>query len=113
MYRHNYTKELQAKLERVHEFAQLHFKLKSDQMKDRYDSCIEDSQPFRKGDAVWLFWPQRKQGMSPKLMRYWKGPYVVTKINDLIYRIQLGPHVKPKVVHCNRLWLYTTYMAEG
>ena len=105
MYRH--AEELQAKLERVHEFAQLHLKLKSDQMKDRYDSCIGGSQPLRKGDAVWLYWPQRKQGLSPKLMRSWKGPYVVMKkINDLIYRIQLGPHAKPKVVHRNRLWLY-------
>ena len=29
------------------------------------------------------------------------------KINDLIYRIQLGPHAKPRVVHRSRLWLYS------
>ena len=27
-------------------------------------------------------------------------------INDLVYRIQLGPRTKPKVVHWNRLWRY-------
>ena len=27
-------------------------------------------------------------------------------INDLVYRIQLGPRTKPKVVHWNRLWQY-------
>ena len=102
-----YADELQAKMERVHEFARLHLQLRSDQMKERYDSCIRDCQLLKKGDPVWLYWPQRKKGLSPKLMRSWKGPYVVTKkINDLIYRIQLGPHAKPKVVHRNRLWLY-------
>ena len=29
------------------------------------------------------------------------------KINDLVYRIQLGRQTKPKVVHRNRLWRYT------
>ena len=35
-------------------------------------------------------------------------PYIITKkINDLVYRIQLGPKTKPKVVHRNRLWKYS------
>ena len=29
------------------------------------------------------------------------------KINDLVYRVQLTPRSKPKVLHCNRLWRYT------
>ena len=46
--------------------------------------------------------------MSPKLFRNWEGPYTVVKpINDLVYRIQLGPRTKPKVLHCNRLWCYS------
>ena len=82
-----YADELQAKMERVHEFTQLHLQLRSDQMKDCYDSCIEDSQLLKKGDPVWLYWPQRKKGLSPKSMRScrpaWKGPYIMTKkIND-------------------------------
>lgn len=41
-------------------------------------------------------------------MRAWEGPYTVTKaINDVVYRIQLTPRSKPKVVHRNRLWEYT------
>ena len=31
---------------------------------------------------------------------------VIKKINDLIYRIRLGPNTKSKVVHRNRLWQY-------
>ena len=62
---------------------------------------------LKEGDAVWLYNPQRKKGVSPKLSRLWQGPYVVMrKLNDLVYRIQLGPRQKPKVVHRNRLWTY-------
>ena len=37
------TDELHAEMERVHEFAWSHLQLKSDQMKDHYDSCIGDN----------------------------------------------------------------------
>ena len=47
---------------------------------------------------MWLHILQRKKGISPKLSRPWQGPYVVMKcINDLIYKIQLGPRAKPKI----------------
>ena len=57
---------------------------------------------------MWLYNPQRKKGLTQKMQRPWQGPYVITKqINDLVYRIQLGPRAKPKVVHRNRLWRYS------
>ena len=49
-----------------------------------------------------------KEGFNSKMQCPWQGPYVITKqINDLVYRIQLGPRAKPKVVHRNRLWRYS------
>ena len=103
-----YTTDLCEKLERVHCFARNHLKLSSDRMKQRYDLLVQEEQPLEAGDAVWLHNPQRKKGLSPKLQRPWQGPYLVVKrINDLVYRIQLGPKCKPKVVHRNRLWKYT------
>ena len=93
--------------------------MQSDQMKAYYDSHGHEGQPLNKGSAVWLYNPRKKKGLSPKLQRSWEGPYVVIKkINDLVYRIQLGPRTKPKVVHCNRLWLYSgtavpTWFNEG
>ena len=85
-----------------------HLKMSSDRMKQRYDLLAQEEQPLEAGDAVWLHNPQKKKGLSPKLQRPWQGPYLVLKqINDLVYRIQLGPKCKPKVVHRNRLWRYT------
>ena len=76
-------------------------------MKEYYDASLQNEQ-LEEGDAVWLYNPQRKKGFTPKLMRPWQGPYVITKkINDLVYRIQQGPKCKPKVLHKNRLWRYT------
>ena len=102
-----YAERLLENLEDVHRFARKHLQQASDKMKERYDSSSQ-GRTLERGDAVWLFNPQRKKGVTPKLMRNWKGPYTVVKrINDVVYRIQLGPRTKPKVVHRNRLWEYS------
>jgi len=103
--RTQYAENLHEKLDQVQSFARTHLKVASDRMKLYYDTGNENK--FSRGDLVWLYSPQRKKGISPKLMRPWKGPFTVTKrLNDLVYRIQLGPRTKPKVVHHNRLWKY-------
>ena len=56
---------------------------------------------------MWLYNPQHKTDKSPKLSRPWEGPYaIVDLLNNVVYRIQLGPRAKPKVVHRDRLWQY-------
>ena len=97
---------LQQTLETVHEFARSSLKLSSDRSKMYYDTKSSDN-TYSTGDPVWLYNPKKKKGVSPKLSRNWEGPDTVVKpINDLVYRIQLGPRTKPKVVHWNRLWRY-------
>ena len=92
---------------RLHEFACGHMQLMSNRMKQRYDPLLEH-QPIEAGEAVRLHNLQRKKGLTPKLRCPWQGPYIITEqINDLVYRIQLGPKAKPKVVHRNRLWSYS------
>ena len=81
--------------------------LQSDWMKRHYDAHLKEEK-LMEGTPVWLHNPQlRKKGISPKLMRQWQGPFVVTKrINELVYHVQLGPKTKPKVVNRNCLWIY-------
>ena len=82
-------------------------------MKERHDAASNCDQ-LNEGDPVWLHCPQREKGISPKLARQWQDPYLVTKrINDMVYRVQLKPLAKPKVVHRNRLWLYTGSSPTG
>ena len=102
----SYVETLQERLESIHSFARQHLKLASDRMKMYYDIDTTECK-LGVGDAVWLYNPQQKKGFSPKLQKPWQGPYVIVKrINDLIYRIQLGPRSRPRVVHFNRLWKY-------
>ena len=102
-----YAEELQTRLERVHSFARTHVQLRSDLMKERYDSA-SNCDRLEVGDPVWLHCPQHKKGLSPKLTRHWLGPYLVTKcLNDTVCRVQLKPQSKPKVIHRNQLWKYS------
>ena len=99
-----FSEELGKRLEQVLEFARHNLKVTSDRMKERYDKDT----PLEEGEPVWVYILQRKKGILPKLIRTWKGPYLVIKrINDLVYHVQLIPRSKHKVLHRNRLWRYT------
>ena len=101
-----YVQHLQARLDRVHEFAGGNMKLGSERLKRYYDHKAQN-RGFERGDPVWLHNPRRKKGRTPKLQRPWKGPYLVTSLlDDLIYRIQKGPRSKQMVVHVDRLKKY-------
>ena len=64
---------------------------------------------FEVDELVWLYNPKRKKGLSPKLTCDWEGPYIILKrINELLYRIRKSAREKPRVVHRNRLWRYTS-----
>ena len=104
----HYASKLSEHLQEVHEFARKNLRIASNRMKHYYDvnSCAKE---LKVGDAVWLHSLVRKKGLSTKLMKPWTGPYIIIKkLNDLVYKIQLTQHSKPKIVHRNRLWSYTS-----
>ncbi|KAJ8962560.1 hypothetical protein NQ318_000953 [Aromia moschata] len=102
-----FVENLRERMDRIHLFAREKLKIHSDKMKQRLDTTSTET-AFKPGDAVWLYAPKRTKGKSPKLQSNWEGPYtIIKKINDLVYRIQLSPRSKPKVVHLERLAKYT------
>ena len=59
-------------------------------MKRKYDVRAE-APALKEGDKVWLYNPQKKKGVSPKLSRSWQGRYtVVKKVDDLVFCKQGG-----------------------
>jgi hypothetical protein len=75
-------------------------------MKARYDRPA-NSIGLQKGDKVWLYCPNQTRGKSPKLQPSWEGSYkVITRINDVLCRIQRHPRAKIMVVHLDRLAPY-------
>ncbi|KAJ8957235.1 hypothetical protein NQ318_007799 [Aromia moschata] len=102
-----FVEDLRERMDRIHRFARVMLKIHSDKMKQRLGTTSTET-AFKPGDAVWLYAPKRTKGKSPKLQSNWEGPYTrIKKINDLVYRIQLSPRSKPKVVHLERLAKYT------
>ncbi|KAJ8957102.1 hypothetical protein NQ318_007317 [Aromia moschata] len=102
-----FVEDLRERMDRIHRFAREKLKIHSDKMKQRLDTTSTET-TFKPGDAVWLYAPKRTKGKSPNLQSNFEGPYtIIKKINDLVYRIQLSPRSKPKVVHLERLAKYT------
>jgi hypothetical protein len=99
----NYAADLVERLDDIHQYARQRLKLASDSMKARYNR-LASSKGFQKNNQVWLFRPTRTRRKSPKLQSSWEGPYkVITRINDVVYRIQRHPTAKMTVVHFDRL----------
>ncbi|KAJ8913143.1 hypothetical protein NQ315_006061 [Exocentrus adspersus] len=110
----NYLSRLQDRLRLTHTEVRQKLKLESDRMKTRYD-LRANTGGFQVGEKVWLYNPKRTKGKSPKLQKSWEGPYtVVTRLNDVVYRIQKNPQAKMKVVHIDRLTPYQEpHLNEG
>ena len=99
----DYVSNLREKLCIAHDSARENIKNASEKQKNNYDYRVHFND-YKVGDYVWLFNPKRKVGLSPKLQSNWEGPYKITSvISDLVYRIQMSPSHKPRVVHYNRL----------
>ena len=102
----DYAYELEKQLIRIHNIARKHIQICSDGMKSYYDRNKHFSE-LCVGDAVWFYNPIRKQGLTTKLQRSWKGPYIIIeKLNNVLYKIQEGPKSKSKVVHYDKLKPY-------
>lgn len=102
----DYIGALREKMLCVHERCRTQLNASSESMKTRYDRTAKMNN-FLEGEKVWLYNPQRRKGICPKLTTCWEGPYTVIKaINDLVYRIQRSPRHKMKVVHLDRLSKY-------
>jgi hypothetical protein len=90
----------------IHQYARQNLKFASDRMKTRYDK-LANSAGYQEGDRVCLYKPTRTKGKSPKLQSSWEGPYkIITRINDVVYRIQKNPRSRMMVAHLDRLAPY-------
>ncbi|KAJ8949281.1 hypothetical protein NQ318_022797 [Aromia moschata] len=81
----DYVSTLRQRMDDIHERVRSNIQGASDRMKETYDINANDGR-YQPGNQLW------------------EGPYeVVTRINDVVYRIQKLPRGKPRVVHFNRL----------
>jgi len=75
--------------------------------KRKYDQRVKKNTKYIPGDWVWVIYPRRVQGKSPKWQRYYDGPFLVLEvIGDVNYRVQRSVHSKKQVVHVDKMKRY-------
>ncbi|KAJ8974844.1 hypothetical protein NQ317_016636 [Molorchus minor] len=99
----DYVTTLRRRMDDIHDQVRSNIQSASDRMKETYDIGAQNN-GYQSGDLVWLYNPQRRRGLSPKLQTLWEGPVkFLARINDVVYRIKKSSGGKPRVVHFNRL----------
>ena len=98
-----YVENLRQRLREVHKIARINLQKAGERQKTQADRRAYET-VYSPGDLVMLHCPAVGKGKTSKLNRPWAGPVVVLKrLNDILYRVKLGPHKTPKLVHHNRL----------
>lgn len=92
-------------MSQVHAEARQYSSKATQRQKFYYDQhASKQAQEFSQGDKVWYYRPCRKVGISPKLQKFWEGPFtVIHKLSWVLYRIQKQKGLNPMVVHVNKL----------
>uniref|UniRef100_A0AAV2KVV7 Gypsy retrotransposon integrase-like protein 1 n=1 Tax=Knipowitschia caucasica TaxID=637954 RepID=A0AAV2KVV7_KNICA len=82
----DYFQRLREHLRVVHDYTRQVQASSGVRQKRAYDSHCR-GQPFQPGDKVWVYCPDRKTGISPKLCSHWRGPAeVVARLSYVVYR---------------------------
>ncbi|CAL9701640.1 unnamed protein product [Knipowitschia caucasica] len=108
----DYFQRLREHLRVVHDYTRQVQASSGVRQKRAYDSHCR-GQPFQPGDKVWVYCPDRKKGISPKLCSHWRGPAeVVAHLSDVVYRVRIPNKGRFVVLHRDRLALYRPYAPE-
>ena len=95
--------KLKETLEDAHRFVRENIDTAMMRQKRYHDQKLSWQQ-FKPDDHVYVYFPLRKVGRSPKFTSYWQGPFkIIDKVTDLTHRVDCGPRGKPQVVHVDRL----------
>ena len=83
----DYVKNLQVRLQQVHQLARTNLKKTVNYRKKHYNIKRSKS-VLASGQAEWLYEPSKRPGVCVKLTPKWKGPaLVLQKLDDLIYLV--------------------------
>ncbi|KAJ8364845.1 hypothetical protein SKAU_G00136760 [Synaphobranchus kaupii] len=102
--REEYYHRLRNRLLVAHDFARKAQASAGVKQKRWYDTRCR-GRAFAAGEQVWIYCPERKKGLSPKLRVSWRGPgEVVERLSEVVYRIRMPGRGRLVVLH----WLPPT-----
>lgn len=95
--------ELQERLEQAHDLVRKYSKGSILRQKMYHDRKVAWER-FEIGDQVYVYFPVKKVGCSPKLTSFWRGPFEVKrKVSEVLYEINCGRDDTNSVIHCDRV----------
>ena len=94
---------LREKLEKAHSFVRENLDTAMNRQK-RYHDMKLSWERFKPGDKVFVYFPQKKVGCSPKLTSFWRGPFeVLEQWSDVLYAVSCGRGGEKQIIHCDRM----------
>lgn len=104
---------MQDRMERAHAFVRRHAEGAMFRQKHYHDMKMS-YEKFKEGENVYVYFPQRKVGCSPKFTSYWRGPFkILTKLSEVLYKVNCGRNGKDQVIHCDRLKTCKAQILKG
>ncbi|KAJ8333917.1 hypothetical protein SKAU_G00412360 [Synaphobranchus kaupii] len=104
--REEYYHRLRTRLLVAHDFARKAQASAGVKQKRWYDTRCR-GRAFAAGEQVWIYCPERKKGLSPKLRASWRGPgEIVEPLSEVVYRIRMPGRGRLVVLHQDRLAPY-------
>ena len=95
--------ELQERLGQAHDLVRKYAEGNIIRQKAYHDRKVSWER-FEIGDKVYVYFPLKKVGCSPKLTSFWRGPFEVKKkVSEVLYEINCGRNGTNSVIHCDRI----------
>ncbi|XDV44325.1 hypothetical protein PO909_012625 [Leuciscus waleckii] len=108
----DYFRKLKERLSMVHQLAREALEDAGARQKRAYDARAHRP-TIGPGGRVWVFCPQRKRGLSPKLTHHWQGPgEILDKISEVVFRVRMPGRGRRVVLHKDRLAQYHPLVTE-
>ena len=102
----DYEDMLKERMQHAHEIARKHMSSAAVRSKEIYDAKISLNR-YETGDLVWCLQESRKVGVMTKLQHTYEGPFfIINKVSEINFLLQLDRSGKEKLVHHNKLKPY-------
>lgn len=95
--------ELQDQLESAHQIVQKYVSGQIMRQKKNHDKNVKLCQ-CKQGQKIYVHFPLRTPGRSPKFTSQWRGHYqVLKKLTDVTYEVNCGSSTRKQVTHADRM----------
>ncbi|CAI5640726.1 unnamed protein product [Oreochromis niloticus] len=102
----DYYWRFRERLHTVHQLARRTLEGAGARQKRAYDTRAHGTM-LGAGDRVWVFRPQTKRGLTPKLMSHWQGPgEILEQLSEVVFRVRMPGRGRRVVLHKDRLAPY-------